>query len=305
MNESSKLQSRRGKRSRQRRAQPAQPVLQQLPWQQLKYVDPPTEPLDAGGIERIHDTAMRILEEIGIDFLNEEAKGILKSAGCDVDPNSDRVRMDRAFIMEQVARAPAEFTITPRNEDRTIGIGGATAVFGPVGSPPNVTDLDRGRRVGNRADFQDLVRLTQIFNCIHFHTGYPVEPVDIHPSIRHLDALFDMLTLTDKVVHAYSLGTERIEDAMEMVRIAAGLSSEQFESRPRMFTNINSSSPLKHDWPMLDGAMRMARRGQPTVVAPFTLAGAMAPVTLAGALAQQTAECLSAVALPTPGIFSS
>ena len=106
-----------------------------------------------------------------------------------------------------------------------------------------------------------------------------------------------MLTLTDKVVHAYSLGTERVEDAMELVRIAAGLSHEEFEAAPRMFTNINSSSPLKHDWPMLDGAMRLARRGQPTVVAPFTLAGAMAPVTLAGALAQQTAECLAAVAL--------
>ena len=76
---------------------------------------------------------------------------------------------------------------------------------------------------------------------------------------------------------------------MEMVRIAAGLSDDEFEAQPRMFSNINSTSPLKHDWPMLDGAMRLARRGQPVVVAPFTLAGAMAPVTLAGALAQQTA----------------
>ena len=38
--------------------------------------------------------------------------------------------------------------------------------------------------------------------------GYPVEPIDIHPSARHLDCLFDTLTLTDKVVHAYSLGKE-------------------------------------------------------------------------------------------------
>ena len=297
MSESSKPRPQRGQRSRQRRVQSQKPALEQLSWRQLQYVDPPTEPLDAEGLERIHDTAMRILEEIGIDFLNEEAKGVLQSAGCDVDPDSDRVRMDRAFVMEQIAKAPGEFTITPRNADRAITIGGRTAVFGPVGSPPNVTDLDRGRRVGNRADFQDLLRLTQTFNCIHFHTGYPVEPVDIHASIRHLDALFDMLTLSDKVVHAYSLGPERIEDAMEMVRIAAGMSSEEFESAPHMFTNINSSSPLKHDWPMLDGAMRMARRGQPTIVAPFTLAGAMAPVTLAGALAQQTAECLAAIAL--------
>ena len=106
-----------------------------------------------------------------------------------------------------------------------------------------------------------------------------------------------MLTLTDKVVHAYALGTERIEDAMEMVRIAAGLTHEEFEDKPRMFTNINSTSPLKHDWPMLDGAMRMAACNQMVVVSPFTLAGAMAPVTLAGALALQNAEGLAAIAL--------
>ena len=289
--------SSRRRSRRPRWVRPDRPVLEQLPWRQLQYVDPPTEPLDADGLERVHDTAMRVLEEVGIDFLNDEAKSILKSAGCDVDPDSDRVRMDRAFVMEQVGKAPARFTITPRNPERTISIGGDTVAFGSVASPPNVTDLDGGRRVGNRADFQNLLKLSQAFNCIHFNAGYPVEPVDIHASIRHLDGYYDLLTLTDKVMHAYSLGPERINDAMEMVRIAAGLSHEEFESCPRMFTNINSSSPLKHDWPMLDGAMRMARRGQPTIVAPFTLAGAMAPVTLAGALAQQTAECLAAIAL--------
>lgn len=84
---------------------------------------------------------------------------------------------------------------------------------------------------------------------------------------------------------------------MEMVRIAAGLTWEEFETKPRMYTNINSSSPLKHDFPMLDGAMRLARRGQPTIVTPFTLSGAMAPVTIAGAVAQQTAEALCVIAL--------
>ena len=286
------------RRRRRGTAKPkAKPALEQMDWNQLRYVDRPTEPLDDEGVERVHDAAMRILEQVGIDFLNEEAKKILKDAGCEVDSDSDRVRMDRDFVMEQVAKAPKEFTMTPRNPQRAITIGGNHAAFGQVGSPPNVSDLDHGRRVGNRVDFQNLLRLAQAFNCIHFISGYPVEPVDIHASVRHLDAVYDMLTLTDKVIHAYSLGPERVDDAMEMVRIAAGLSDEEFEAAPHLFTNINSSSPLKHDWPMLDGCMRMARRGQPTIVAPFTLAGAMAPVTLAGALAQQTAEGLAAVAL--------
>ena len=64
--------------------------------------------------------------------------------------------------------------------------------------------------------------------------------------MRHLDVLYDKLVLTDKVAHAYSLGKERVEDVMEMVKIAGGLSEEEFSAKPHMFTNINSTSPLKH-----------------------------------------------------------
>ncbi len=271
--------------------------IDQMAWEQLRYCDAPIEPLDAEGVERIHDAAMRVLEEIGIDFLHEDARRILAEAGCSIDGDGPTVRMGRDFVMEQVAKAPDAITLTPRNPERRITWGDGRCAFGSVASPPNVSDLEGGRRNGNRADFQTLLKLTQSFNIIHFNCGYPVEPVDIHASVRHLDAFYDLLTLTDKVVHTYSLGAERVDDAIEMVRIAGGLSHEEFDAAPRMFTNINSSSPLKHDWPMLDGAMRMARRGQPVVIAPFTLAGAMAPITLAGAIAQQTAECLAAIAL--------
>jgi len=292
------------RRRRQRAPKRSRPVLSQPDWSLPCYQDSPVEPLSEEALERVHATSMRILEEIGIDFLHDEAREILSRAGCEVKPNEARVRMDRDFVMQAVAKAPPSFELVPRNPDRRFVWGGKAFTFGPVASPPNVSDIDNGRRIGNRSDFQNLLKLTQVFNCLHFNSGYPVEPVDIHASTRHLDALFDKLTLTDKIVHAYSLGPERVEDAIEMVRIAAGLNETEFAQKPRMFTNINSSSPLKHDWPMLDGAMRMARRRQPVVVAPFTLAGAMAPITLAGALAQQAAEALAAVALLqtiTPG----
>ncbi|GGH21356.1 methyltransferase [Cribrihabitans marinus] len=267
-----------------------------MPWDPPVNIDRPTEPLEAEGVAAIHDGAMRILEEIGIAFLNEDALRLFREAGCKVD--GDVVRMDRDFVMEMVARAPAKFTITPRNPDRTIEIGGRNLLFGNVSSPPNYWDLEIGRKVsGNRDMCRNLLKLTQYFNCIHFAGGYPVEPVDIHASVRHLDVLYDKLTLTDKAMHAYSLGKERVEDVMEMVRIAGGLSDEEFESTPRMYTNINSTSPLKHDQPMIDGCLRLARRGQAIVVTPFTLAGAMAPVTMAGAVAQSIAEALSAIAL--------
>ncbi len=271
------------------------PAIKQLQWSVPFNSDQPTAPLGAEGVLAIHNGAMRILEEIGIEFLNEEAAKILSDAGCRLDGTN--VRMDREFVMEKVALAPCEFTITPRNAERRITIGGKHMVFGNVSSPPNCSDLERGRRPGDRAAFQDLVKFTQYFNCIHFAAGYPVEPLDIHPSVRHLECLYDKLTLTDKVMHGYCLGVERIEDAMEMVRIASGLTSEEFEAGAHMYTNINSSSPLKHDWPMMEGLMRMTRRGQPTIVTPFTLAGAMAPITMPGAVMQSVAEALSAIVL--------
>ena len=64
-----------------------------------------------------------------------------------------------------------------------------------------------------------------------------------------------------------------------------------------MFTNINSTSPLKHDHPMIDGSLRLIRNGQAVIVTPFTLSGAMAPVTITGAVTLSIAEALSAIAL--------
>ena len=268
---------------------------EQMAWQQPINTDAPTEPLDADGVQAIHKGCMQILSELGIEFLNPEACKILKEAGCKVDGTN--VKMDEDFVMEMLGHAPESFTLTPRNPDRSIIIGGKHMTFGNVSSPPNMWDLKRGKRSGDFEGYKDFIKLTQYFNCIHFAGGYPVEPIDIHASVRHLDCLYEKLTLTDKAVHAYSLGRERVEDVMEMVMIAGGLSREEFDAKPHMYTNINSVSPLKHDFPMLEGAMIHARRNQPVVVTPFTLAGAMAPVTMSGAVALSLAEGLAAIAL--------
>ena len=276
-------------------ARRATAIIDQMPWRIPVNVDRPTEPLGEDGVEAIHDGAMRILEEIGIEFLNEESLDLFREAGARVDGTN--VRMGRDWVMEMIARAPSEFTMTPRNPDRTLTVGGRNMLFGNVSSPPSFWSLGTGKVTGTRERCAELLKLTQYFECIHFAGGYPVEPQDIHASVRHLDVLFDKLTLTDKVAHAYSLGAERVEDVMEMVRISGGWSEEEFAASPRMYTNINSTSPLKHDIPMIDGCLRLIRKGQAVVVTPFTLAGAMAPVTMSGAVAQSLAEGLAAIAL--------
>ncbi|QPC44437.1 trimethylamine methyltransferase family protein [Kaustia mangrovi] len=267
--------------------------LAQLPWGQPHLPFPPMTLLSEDQIEAIHAASLQVLEEIGVDFLLPEARTVLKEAGADVDPGSERVRFDRALVEEKIATAPERFTIHARNPERNLEMGGNRIAFSAIASPPNASDMDRGRRVGNTEDFRNLLRLAQYFNVIHMTGGYPVEPVDRHPSIRHLECLRDVVTLTDKVGHAYSLGSERIRDGMEIYRIARGVSPERFAMEPSMVSIINSSSPLRLDAPMLGGIMEMSARGQPVCLTPFTLAGAMAPVTLSGAVVEQNAEALA------------
>jgi len=89
-----------------------------MPWRIPVNTDRPTEPLDQAGVAAIHDGAMRILEEIGIEFLNEEAITLFKQAGCKVEGTN--VKMGRDWVMEMVGQAPEQFDITPRNPDKKI-----------------------------------------------------------------------------------------------------------------------------------------------------------------------------------------
>ncbi len=268
----------------------------QKPFRQPRRRFPPVEIVSRDELEAIHNASLTVLEEIGMDFLNDEARARLKAAGAAVDPGSKRVRFDRGLILERIKTAPAEFTLHARNPAHNLHFGGDRIIFAQVGSTPNCSDLDKGRRPGTQEDFRNLVKLAQSFSIIHMTGGYPVEPVDLHASIRHLECLRDLATLTDKVFHAYSLGRDRNRDAIEIVRIARGVSAARLDSEPSLISVINSSSPLRLDAPMLQGIIEMSSRGQVIIMTPFTLAGAMAPVTIAGALAQQNAEALAGIA---------
>ncbi|MGI9480726.1 MAG: trimethylamine methyltransferase family protein, partial [Hyphomicrobiales bacterium] len=295
-----KSKARRGRRSdslRARNRKRATSTIDQLPWGQPRNPYPPMQLVSEDELQSIHDTSLDVLEEIGIDFINEDAKKIIKKAGGDVDPNSDRVRFDRAMVEEVIQTAPAEFTVHSRNPERNVHIGGNWIANCLVGSPVSSDDLDSGRRTGNTEDFRKFLRLAQYFNILHVIGGYPVEPIDRHPAIRHLECIRDMAKLTDKVFHAYSLSDERIKDGIELARIVRGISYEQLEQEPSLISIINSSSPLRLDDVMLNGIINMSSHNQVIVMTPFTLAGAMAPVTLAGALAQQNAEALAGIVM--------
>lgn len=271
--------------------------LHQVPWRAVTNPYHPIEVLSEDQLRMIHLASLRILAEIGMDFLHPEALAILAEGGGQVEMGTQRVRFDPEWVMDKVATVPSSFTLHARNPEHNLNLGRNHVNFATVGSAPYSSDADRGRRTGTFEDYCNFLRLGQTFNIIHMFGGYPVEPIDLPPATRHLDCLAAFVTLTDKVFHAYSLGRQRILDALEIVRIGRGISREQLAMEPSMFTVVNTSSPLRLDGPMIEGLIEMARMGQVVVLTPFTLAGAMAPTTIAGALAQQNAEALASIAL--------
>ena len=246
-------------------------------------------------LESIHQASLTLLSTTGMDVLLPEARELFVREGATAE--GERVRFDPEMITEYVSAAPSEFTMHARNPDHTVTMGGDNVVFTAVGSPPNSGDIAGGRRTGNYDDFKNLVRLSQHLNAIQVHGGYPVEPADIHASVRHLHAIRDLVTLSDKFVNAYSLGAERNRDALEILRLAHGLTEDEVDEHTIVYSVINTSSPLRLDHPMCTGIIEFARRNQGLVITPFTLAGAMAPVTIAGAVTQQNAEALAGIAL--------
>lgn len=287
----------RRRRSAARAAGKGTTPIPQLPRQCVRNPYPPMTLLSDDQIEAIHDASMRILEEFGIEVMSPRALDFLSRAGATVDRDTMTVRIDRGMVAEALRTAPSHYTLIPRNRENTVHIGGDTLNFTLVAGPPNVHDMERGRRAGNLADYCDLVRLAQHFNCITMLGNQVCAPVELPANSRHLDTYLANLTLTDKSFHVSAIGRGRALDGIAMMAIARGISLEALADNPGVTTIISVNSPRRFDEAMCEGLMTMAEYGQSVCVTPFTLMGAMSPVTLAGALAQQNAEALFGVVL--------
>ena len=277
-----------------------------LPWRRIRYPFPPVELLSADQVEALHRAGLQILRDVGVEVLHARALELFEGAGARVERNgadaagrgaAGRVRLDPDQTEELIRSAPSSFELHARNPDRNLVFGDGHLVFGAVGGPAFVTDIDRGRRPGNFADFQDYVRVIGALDIVHQEGGGPLEPTDLPVETRHLDMYRTFATTLDKTWQCLAFGAQVVEDAIEVACITRGIDRATLERQPSLMTIVNTNSPLRLDGPMSEGLMAMAEAGQPVVATPFTLAGAMAPATLAGALAQQHAEALFMVAL--------
>jgi trimethylamine--corrinoid protein Co-methyltransferase len=264
-----------------------------IPFRNLRNPRPAYNWLEPEALERIHDASLDILENVGLDFLDNETLDIWQRAGARVDRAARHVWIDRGLALEALATAPASFRWRARNPTHDVIIGGDAIAFGPCGGMVYVTNLDRGRRVGTMADYEQLLKLSQSCHALHFAAWEQVTAQDVAVNVRHLHRVRAGLTLTDKVVMEGAHGRVITADTLAMMRLVYG----SLDGDPVTGDVINVNSPLRYDERMLGGLITYARAGQATFITPTILAGAMSPATMAAALAQQNAEVLAGVTL--------
>ena len=269
----------------------------QRPFRQPVFRYQPFAIVPEESLQAIHDTALTILEEIGMKVLSDRARSFYAAGGADVEAGSDRVRFGRDMLAAWIAKAPSAFTLHARDAAKTLRVGDGHVLFASVGGPAYVCDLDRGRRQGSYAEQCDFLKVVQSLNILHQEGGGPFEALDLDSRTRHLDLYYAQATLLDKNWQPQGLGRDVALDAVDMAAISLGRTREQMHDHCVFTAIINTNSPLQLDVPMADGLIAMAEHGQCNVITPFTLAGAMSPVTLPGALAQQHAEAMAGIVL--------
>ncbi|HVN60224.1 MAG TPA: trimethylamine methyltransferase family protein, partial [Gaiellaceae bacterium] len=235
---------------------------------------PRYEILSEDAIDTLDRGWRRIVSELGVEFLSDEALELFRREGQQVD--GQNVKLDPDFVLEQVAKAPRGFDIQARNPERSVHIGGDHMVFSAVYGCPFVREGIE-RRNASMNDFENLVKLSHAFPQLDSPGGTICEPEDRPLDSRHLDMVYALMTLTDKIFMGSVTSGPNAADTIAMAEIVFG--RESIEQTPCVISLINVNSPLRYDDRMLAALFEYVRANQPVIVTPFLLMGAMSPVS--------------------------
>ncbi len=267
-------------------------------------------PLSEESAERIHETAMRVFEEVGIEVNSDRALDLFRDTDARVDEQNRRVRVPRDMVMNLVSKAPSQVILHGRVKKHDLTLGGSRVYAGTGGTALNVLDRKDGhKRVATLDDLKEIARLVDNLDNIHlfmlptYPTDVPVEKVDVNRFFAGLDNC-------RKHVMGGVYTLEGINQVIRMAQIIAG-SARKLRERPIISIITCTISPFKIDQLYGDMLVTVARTGVPVVCPAEPLSGSTAPVTLAGTLTVQVVDSLAGVLISqlanpgTPVIFGS
>lgn len=245
-------------------------------------------------LNKIHRTSIRILEEIGIRLHHSDIIDLLKNNGVRVDGNT-------AFFTEKqihkwINKAPGRFSITARNSDYDMFIGGSHIEYASGYGTSTIVDPDGQRRPATFDDFVTFVKLVHQTPCFNLNGGILVQPYDIPAVQSSAVMLYATLTHSDKCIMGIPGTAAEVEHLMQMAAITLN-GIEDFKKRPHVITMISTLSPLQIDFTALDTMIVCAHYAQPMIISPAPAAGMTGPIVMAGNISLANAEALAGIAI--------
>jgi len=254
----------------------------------------------------IHDAAMEILRDVGIKFHNSEAIQVLTDNGIQV--KVDVAHFTEEQIMHWVKMAPSSFTIHARNPKYNTEVGGYKTNPSPAYGCAFIAERDGQRRPGTLQDYVKCAKLIHANEDYTINGGIMIQPCDVPDETAPIDMFYATLLHSDKAM-LVATGTKVVMESLMKAGCELFGGKKGMLEKPRMFTLINTNSPLSLDGRMLDCLMVFAKYGQPVILSPAAMLGATGPLSMAGTLASGTAENLAGIALAqmirpgTPVVF--
>ncbi|MFC2016342.1 trimethylamine methyltransferase family protein [Chloroflexota bacterium] len=268
------------------------------------------KPLTEESISRVHQTVMRIIEEVGFEVNSDIALGLFEGAGGQVDWERHRVHLPQDKVLELIRMAPPEIRLCGQDEKHDIFLGGKRVYAGTGGTALYIYEPDTDqKRPATLEDLRSIAKLVDQLDNIHlfmlptYPNELPVEQVDVNRFFAGLDN-------TTKHIMGGVYTLDGVKRVIQMAEMVAG-SAEALRQRPLISMITCSISPLKIDGQYGDLVVAIAKSGIPLVCPAEPLCGATSPVTLAGNLVIQTVDSLMGVMLTqivnpgTPVIFGS
>jgi len=285
----------RGKRGgrRERLAQrAAKPVVDPCPPGQIGGT---YKPLSDSDLRRIYDSALGLLEKLGIGEVPDRLQVDLLAIGA-IDNGKGRVLFPPALVEEAIDQAAKTFTLHGRDPERSIEVGGNKVYFGTGGAAVQTLDMESGiYRPSTLEDLHDFTRLQDTLANVSWFTRCCVA-TDV-PDNYDLDVntVFALLKNTTKPTATSFTLAEYVAPIVEMLDIAAGGPGE-FSKRPFMKAHISPMiSPMRYGEDAVDVVYECIKHNIPISCITAAQAGATAPATLAGFLAQSLAETLGSL----------
>ena len=244
--------------------------------------------------EKIHMASLEILERVGVDVHDEEARALLVKGGAKAD--GLRVRIPEVMVDKALAVTPKRMTLYDRHGRVALRAWGYHTSFGGGSDCLNVLDHRTGqRRRAVLKDVEEAVTLMDALAEIDFvMSAFLPEDVDQRIYDRHQMEV--MLNHTTKPIVFVTPDLEGALAAIEMCQIVAG-GVEAFQRRPFAVCYINVTSGLVANAEALQKCIYFAQQGLPQLYIPLNAGGVNSPVTTAGCMASMNAGTLLGIVL--------